>query len=326
MTTTAPIAVVGESLVDLVWRSDAQAVHPYPGGSPTNVAIGLHRLGRPVTLVTCWGEDPPGTMIEEYLGSSGIDVLRAPSASGRSTVALAYVNQTSGSATYDFLTAWDPVRIPISKHTILLHTGSLAVVVQPGAAQVLEACRQLHDRPGRAVAVDLNVRPAVQPDRAAYRSAVEQLAGVADVVKASDEDLGWLWPDQHPADAARALLQYGPRLVVLTRGAQGATAFTADAEVSVAAPQIQVADTIGAGDAFQAALLAALLAPAPDGNQSVRIPTAPHELEQVLRQAVVAGALTATRAGAQPPDLDELRTATAAHTWLGQALAAGPRP
>jgi fructokinase len=311
MTVSPRAVVVGESLVDLVWRTGAPMIRPSPGGSPANVAVGLHRLGHPVTLITCWGEDRPGALVREYLAGTGLDVLRAPTASGRTTVALAYVDEATGSATYDFFASWEPVHIPVGEDTALLHTGSLAVVVEPGSKQVLQACQRLHGRPGRVVAVDLNVRPAVQPDRAAYRAAVERLARVADVVKASDEDLGWLWPEKDPHEAGRALLAHGPRLVVLTRGAQGATGLSADAEVSVAAPRTEVVDTIGAGDAFQSALLAALLGPHPDGAKGARVPDGPQELERVLRQCVVAGALATTRAGAQPPSLEELRTAAA---------------
>jgi fructokinase len=304
--------VVGESLVDLVWRTGADVIRPLPGGSPANVAIGLHRLGHPVTLITSWGDDPPGTLVGRHLAVTGLDVLRVPAASARTPVALAYVDDATGSATYDFLAAWDPAHIPIGPDTVLLHTGSLAAVVEPGATQVLHACEQLHGRPGCVVAADLNVRPAIQPDRAAYRVAVERLARVADVVKASDEDLAWLWPEQDPAESARALLAHGPRLVVLTRGAQGAIGCSADAEVTVSAPQTAVIDTIGAGDAFQSALLAALLGPHSDGTHGARVPTGRQELERVLRQCVVAGALATTRAGAQPPTLDELRTAAVA--------------
>ncbi|GAB2718747.1 carbohydrate kinase family protein [Streptomyces bullii] len=310
--TACPNVVVGESLVDLVWRAGADAIRPIPGGSPANVAIALHRLGHPVTLITSWGDDPPGALVRRQLAVTGLDVLRVPAASGRTTVALAYVDDATGSAAYDFLAAWDPEHIPIEPDTALLHTGSLAVVVEPDAAQVLHACKQLHGRPGRVVAADLNVRPAVQPDRAACRAAVERLARAADVVKASDEDLAWLWPQHAPQEAARALLAHGPRLVVLTRGARGAIAFSAATEVSDPASPTAVIDTIGAGDAFQSALLTALLGPHPDGTQGARIPTGPQELERVLRECVVTGSLATTRAGAQPPTLDELRTAAVA--------------
>lgn len=313
------VVVIGESLVDLVWRPSADLVRPVPGGSPANVATGLRRLGRPVTLVTCWGDDPPGKLVARYLMETGLDVVRAPDTSGRTTVALAYIDEDSGSATYEFVPHWDPVDLPTGHGVALLHTGSLAVVVAPGAGKVLEVCERLHSRPDCAVSVDLNVRPAVQPDRIAYRAAVERLATVTDIVKASDEDLHWLWPDRDPGDSARVLLSLGPRLIVLTRGSRGATAYTRTHtdEVSVAAPRTQVVDTIGAGDAFQSALLDGLLVRGADATLSVRLPDTPEELRALLTRSVTAGALATTRSGAQPPGKDELAAALKASTREG---------
>jgi fructokinase len=300
------VAVIGEVLVDLVWRSGADQIVPLPGGSPANVAVGLHRLGRPVTLVTCWGDDPPGALVDAYLASTGVDVHRVESASGQTTLALAYVDDTSGGATYDFLARWDPVEIPVGPQTSLLHTGSLAVVVEPGATRVLEACQKMHGQPGRAVAVDLNVRPSVLPDRAAYRDATSRLARVADVIKASDEDLQWLYPELSPQSAARTLLELGPQMVVVTHGPRGATGITADHEIHVAAPRLHVVDTIGAGDAFQASLLDALLGPRDGSAPGVRLPTTRAELQHVLHDCARAGAIACSRAGAQPPTLQEM--------------------
>jgi fructokinase len=297
------IAVIGEVLVDLVWRTDADHLTPHPGGSPANVAVGLHRLGRAATLMSTWGDDAPGALVGSHLATTGVPVHRLPSASGRTTVALAYVDADTGSATYDFLTAWDPVALALGPDVTLLHTGSLASVVEPGATRVFEACRQLHGTPGHAVAVDLNVRPAVLADRTAYLAAVTRLAQVTDVLKASDEDLAWLYPDLSPQAAARTLLGLGPSLVVVTQGPSGAFATTADSHVTVPAPAIDVVDTIGAGDSFQASLLDAL-----QGPDGVRIPTAPHELREVLRRCVTAGALACARSGAQPPTRDEIDT------------------
>ncbi|MEV0848169.1 carbohydrate kinase [Streptomyces sp. NPDC049954] len=311
MNTASRVVVIGESLVDLVWHPGADQVRPVPGGSPANVATGLRRLGRPVILVTCWGDDPPGELVARWLSGTGLDVVRAPSASARTTVALAYVDAVSGSATYDFVPHWDPVDLPTADGAALVHTGSLAAVLAPGADSVLEVCERLHGRPGCAVSADLNVRPAVQPDRALYRAAVERLATVTDVVKASDEDLRWLWPDRDPGRSARALLALGPRLVVLTRGAKGASAYTGaeGTEVSVAAPPVQVVDTIGAGDAFQSALLDGLLVAEPGVGVSVRLPDTPQALRELLVRSVVAGALATTRPGAQPPHAKELMAA-----------------
>ncbi|TLS47771.1 carbohydrate kinase [Streptomyces montanus] len=300
--------VIGEALVDLAWRAGSAHIVPHPGGSPANVAVGLRRLGQPATLMTCWGDDLPGELVRAHLDSIGVDVHHLPSASARTTIALAYLDDTTGSAHYDFLAAWDPVDIPLPPQTTLIHTGSLAAVVEPGATRVVETCQAHRSHPGRAVSLDLNVRPAVLPDRDAYRTRAERLIAAADLVKASDEDLAWLYPDLTPEAAAQALLALGPRLAVITRGAQGATALTAHHQVTLPAPPTRVVDTIGAGDAFQACLLDTLLQP--DGT--VHIPATPAELETALRRCVTAGALTCARAGAQPPTSEEIDAARAA--------------
>lgn len=295
------VTVVGESLVDLIWRRGAEHVVPVPGGSPANVAVGLHRLGRPTTLVTLWGDDPPGELVAQHLESTGVPVHRVRGEADRTTLALAYLDD-EGSATYDFLTAWDPSELPVPADTGVLHTGSLAVVVEPGASRVLQVCREFREGPGRRVVTDLNVRPAVQPDRDRYRRACLQLAGTSDVVKASDDDLAWLFPDTAPADAARTLLAEGPGLVVVTLGGDGALAVSAAGEeVRVPAPRTTVADTIGAGDTFQASLL--------DAVADRGVPASRAELEVVLTRCAVAAAVTCERVGANPPTRAELEGA-----------------
>ncbi|MGW7287666.1 carbohydrate kinase family protein [Streptomyces sp. NPDC054847] len=301
--------VIGEALVDLVWRSGGASIAPIPGGSPANVAVGLHRLDRPVRLTSCWGDDPPGVLVGDYLYATGVPIDRVESVSGRTTLALAYVDDATGAATYDFLANWDPLLSELPSDVTLVHTGSLAIVVEPGADRVVQACREIRSRPGGAVSVDLNVRPAVQPDRAAYRRAVERIVATADVVKASDEDLAWLYPDRQPGDAARDLSDRGPRLVVTTSGAEGARGLLVGTDVTVAAPPVKVVDTIGAGDAFQAALLAGLFRPREDGTHRVHLPEDRHALEHLLRQAVTAGTLACEQAGAQPPTRAQLDAA-----------------
>jgi fructokinase len=145
------------------------------------------------------------------------------------------------------------------------------------------------------------VRPAVQPDPDAYRAAVRRLAEVADVLKASDEDLAWLYPGLAPANAAKRLLAHGPRLAVVTLGAEGALAVTAGRVVRVGARPIEVADTVGAGDAFQSALLDAIAA---HGGP----PTEGDQLASVLARCTAAAALTCTRTGADPPSRAELES------------------
>ncbi|RKN38952.1 PfkB family carbohydrate kinase [Streptomyces hoynatensis] len=309
------VTVVGEALVDLLWRAGARELRAVPGGSPANVAVGLHRLEREVTLLTAWGDDPPGELVRAHLAGTGVEVRRLPAESDRTTVALAYLG-ADGAASYDFLAAWDPSAFPVPEDTAVLHTGSLAVAIEPGASRVFELCRAQRAR-GVTVAADLNVRPAVLPDREAYRQVAGRLAGSVDVLKASEEDLAWLYPGAGPAQAARTLLAAGPRLIVVTLGAAGALAVAADAknggpgggeaaagldgltEVAVAAPAVAVADTVGAGDAFQAALLDAIVT---GGGP----PVGAGALSAVLTRCAAAAALTCTRVGADPPHRSEL--------------------
>jgi fructokinase len=296
----ARVTVVGEVLVDLLWRTGTAEVMPVAGGSPANVALGLRRLERPVTLVTSWGDDAPGALIRSHLARAGLDVRRSPSESGRSTVAIAYLDE-SGSASYEFIAAWDPGELSVPADTAVLHTGSLAAVIEPGASAVLRLFRSLRGGPDRTLAIDLNVRPAVQRDRAAYRDACRRFVEVAEVVKASDEDLAWLYPELGVAEAARSLLAHGPRLVVVTLGPDGAVAVTAEEQVRVPALTVKVEDTVGAGDAFQAALLDTMAA-----QGGLRL--SPADLTATLTRCVTAAAITCTRVGADPPSRTELDT------------------
>jgi hypothetical protein len=144
-------------------------------------------------------------------------VVRAAGVSGRSTLALAYLD-VNGSATYDVVASWDPRRLEIPPDTAVLHTESLAIDLEPGASEVLRLCEEVRKGGGRAVVVDLNVHPGAQPDRDAHGAACMRLAGSADVVKASDEDLAWLFPGLEPLAAAWVVAAAGPRLVVVTLG------------------------------------------------------------------------------------------------------------
>ncbi|MFJ3106781.1 carbohydrate kinase [Streptomyces sp. NPDC086835] len=299
MSSATRVTVVGEVLVDMLWRLGEQP-RLTPGGSPANVAVGLKRLGRPASLVTAWVNDPPGQIVNAHLRSTGVDIVRVPSASLRTPLAVAYVDE-NGSASYEFLATWDPHILPLPADTAILHTGSLAVVVEPGASYVLKLCREVRAQGRTLVVADLNVRPAVQPDRIVYREMALTLATATDVIKASDEDLAWLFPNMQPIDAARALLAKGPRLVVVTQGRHGALALTSNGDVHIPAPQVQVADTVGAGDAFQAALL--------DCLADAGIPTAPARLTQVLSRCAMAAALNCTRIGSSPPTQQELQSA-----------------
>ena len=274
--------VIGEALVDVVRRgSDAPAT--LPGGSPLNVAVGLARLGIPATLHSSFGADAHGLAIAEHLAASDVSVTATTVVDAPTSVAEATIGH-DGAASYDFRIAWEPAAVDPSGFD-LVHTGSIGAALEPGATRVEEALAAATG----LVSFDPNIRPALMPDRNVALARVERLIALADVVKASDEDVAWLYPGE-TADAVLARwAALGPRLVVITRGGAGADALTAEGAVHVDVPPTTVADTIGAGDSFMAGLLAALLRAGFDDPAAT------------LDFAARCAAITVSRPGANPP-------------------------
>lgn len=296
--------VVGEALVDVV-RDAAGGVVEHAGGSPANVAVALSRLGRATTLVTQYADDRLGAVLDAHLRGEGVEVARQPPRSGRTSSADARLDP-DGAASYVFDLEWSVAPWSPPEPPVVAHTGSLGAVVAPGAAAV----RAILDaaRPHATVTYDLNIRPSAMGPLDEVREAALALAAVADVVKASDEDLDHLYPGTDPETAARLLLDLGPACVVLTRGGAGSTAVIAGGRVDVAAPLVEVADTIGAGDSFCAAVIDGLWR---RGLLGAASRAALHALDEegwrdVLRHATAAAAITVTRPGADPPRRHEL--------------------
>ncbi len=301
------VLVVGEALVDVVPDGDGNP-QDLPGGSPANVAITLGRLGRDVRLVTVLGEDARGRLVRAWLEASRVQVLAQQPGSGRTSSAAVTLDAT-GAATYDFDLAWDLGEVP-DEQCDVLHVGSIATVLEPGADVVLEAVRRHH---GQAlVSLDPNARPVLTPDRAAAVARVEELVGLSDIVKVSDEDLEWLRPDHSPVETAARWATQGPGLVVVTRGGDGAVAVRPDGTtLEVPGVPVVVADTVGAGDTFSGVLIDTLLAlgiSGAGGADALRALTDRDVLELVATAAVGA-AVTVSRPGADPPDRAELTTA-----------------
>ena len=212
--------VVGEALVDLVGDPGGRTFVAHPGGSPANVALGLARLGNPVTLLTRLGRDAFGELIAAHLEGSGVQVDRGGERGAATSLAIATV--VAGIASYDFRIDWDlatPAPLPIGARC--LHTGSLATALPPGEEKVVDLVEREHRRGRVTVSYDPNVRPALLGDSALARPDVERLVGLSDIVKVSDEDLDWLYPGRHNEDVAREWLAGGPALVVVTRGGAG---------------------------------------------------------------------------------------------------------
>lgn len=295
--------VIGECVADIV-RAPAgsgAADRVHPGGSPANVAYGLARLGRDVTLLTQLADDPTGRLIADHLKGAGVRV-EAGGVLERTPSAVVGLDDR-GRATYTFDIAWtleaDPDR-PVPAH---VHIGSIAAVTTPGAAAVLAVTEALRDR--ATVSYDPNVRPVLMGEHSEAVARVERCVALSDLVKASDEDLAWLYPGESPQAVAARWLALGPAVVLVTRGAEGSLAVTRRETVTVDAPQASVVDTVGAGDSFMSAVLDALA-----GRERAALGAlAAEDLARLLRTASAAAAVTVSRAGANPPDLAELDAA-----------------
>lgn len=303
---SARVLVVGEALVDVVPGPDGP--RDLPGGSPANVAITLARLGRDVRLVTTIGTDAHGDLVRRWLAADGVEAVASPPASGRTSSAVVTL-APGGSATYDFDLSWDLGHVDVVGADVL-HVGSVATVVAPGADAVRDAVRRA--RGHAVVSLDPNARPALTPDRAAALDRVEELVALADVVKASDEDLAWYHPGKDPLDVARRWATWGPGLVVVTRGAAGAALVRADGTVlEVAGRSVPVVDTVGAGDTFSGALVDALAGMGvrgPEGRARLRR-LSDAAVRRAARVAAAAASVTVSRPGADPPSRAELAAA-----------------
>ena len=294
--------VAGEVLIDLIpdGRGGRRAV---VGGGGANTAKALARLGVKTRFIDGISSDEYGTVARAELESSGVDLGRAlpsdkPTALAEVTLDQAgkasYAFTLRGTATFEFHASWLPQGNPG-----VLHVGTLATIVEPG-------CDALHRWAARITApviFDPNVRPSVLGDRAAYREAVERWAAISDIVKFSDEDLRWLHPEAVGIEGliglARATLEQGPSLVVVTRGEHGLVGITRERVVEVPGVPTTVIDTVGAGDTVGAVLVEGVLMHGLAGLCGGR-------LEGVLSRSAEAAAMTCSRAGADPPWAAEL--------------------
>jgi len=315
--------VVGEALVDLVGHRGGRTFVAHPGGSPANVALGLARLGVPVTLMTRLGHDELGEMIFEHLRASGVHV--GGSAQGVST-SLAIATLAAGVASYDFRIEWDmPALAPLPIETRCLHTGSLATALTPGNANVMDLVERERTRGRVTISYDPNVRPALLGDAARARTGIERLVALSDVVKVSDEDLRWLYNDQPDELVAQDWLGLGPALVVVTRGAVGVYAVSAGVELHRPAMPIDLVDTVGAGDSFTSGLLEALHRADLLGGSRREAVAAIDEstLASVVEAAALTAAITCSRPGANPPTRAEIDALLAARDCSSDAAGSG---
>lgn len=317
------LTVIGESLVDIIsdpLRPGTVQVHP--GGSPLNVAVGAARLGLETSLVTRYADDRHGRMIDEHLQANRVQVINGGTAP--TSTALATLGP-DGSADYTFSITWEisgaalPALAAVQGSTHV-HTGSVATLLPPGDQATLALVQAAGEH--ATVSYDPNCRPAISPDAAAARHQAELFVAASDVVKASDEDLRWLYPERTPEESMAAWLVLGPAVVALTRGADGPVILARQGRVELPGEAVTVADTVGAGDSFMAALISGLAQL--DALGAVARPRlrdiTPDELHALAAYANMAAAMTCSRPGANPPtaaELGSLSCSLAANTPTG---------
>jgi fructokinase len=306
------IVVGGEALVDLV--DEHGLLTPVPGGGPFNTAIALGRLEVPVAFLGTLSRDEYGGLLARRLIDAGVDMSLVRSSDAPTPLAVVH-RQDGGESTYTFylagtsLTDFPPEAVPaLPARVRAIHVGTLGLAVDPPAA----AYEALLDREAgcRTIVLDPNVRPAVFGDQVSYRARFERLARLTDIVKLSDDDAAWIYPELELADILEHVLGLGPRLVAITMGTLGAVAASRDGHARVPAVPVTIVDTVGAGDSFGAALLAALV------ERHALEPGATRRLddsllEEAVEYAVMAAAITCTRRGAVPPSRAEV------DAWIG---------
>ncbi|WP_202638546.1 carbohydrate kinase family protein [Bailinhaonella thermotolerans] len=286
--------MVGESLIDLVAAADGRSFTAHPGGSPANVAVGLARLGVPVTLHTALAADHFGRLVESHVTDSGVRL--APHRTEHTSLAVVTLDG-QGVPEYDFRLTWDIGEVPLN--AACLHTGSLAAALPPGASAV----EALMSATSATVTYDPNIRPPLMGEPAGARARVERQVALSDVVKVSEEDLAWLYPGEDAEEVAASWRSSGPALVILTLGENGCTALTAHGRLHRPGIRVKVADTVGAGDAFMSGLLSALHA---GDHLGGRVAVPRDALPGILDTALRSAAITCTRPGADPPTQAEL--------------------
>lgn len=301
---TARILIAGEALTDIVVDADG-ARREHPGGSPLNVAVALSRLGHDAHLLTAIGDDARGDAIRAHLDESGVQLTPASVRPGRTSTAEAVLD-AHGAATYTFDLTWDPDTAELPETPDAVHTSSIAAVLEPGATTLSALLRSA--RGSSTISYDPNARPTLMGAPEDVRARIEENIALSDVVKASDEDVAWLYGTEDVEDVAASWRDLGPSLTVLTRGGDGAVAFSTSGRVQVAPVQVEVVDTVGAGDTFSAGILDALAAKGLLGadrrEMLAAIPS--DDLATVLRRAAALSAITVSRAGANPPWSHEL--------------------
>ena len=299
--------ICGEALFDLFLRpSDTPELYldAVPGGSPFNVALGLARLGQKAEFFSGLSSDLMGKRLTAFMETEGVGFAHAVRATNPTALSIVALN-ADGSADYAFYPDFPAYRaiteadLPALGPDIrMIHMGSIATALEPvGSALAALAERECGRR---LIAYDPNVRPSIEPDLDVWRRAFERLTAAAHLIKVSAEDLALLYPGGAHDAIARTLLERGVRLAVITRGAEGASGWTRNSHATSPARPVEVVDTVGAGDSYQAALLTAL-AETGCAHPEALDGLSGDALARLLEFAGQAAALTCGKRGADMP-------------------------
>lgn len=304
------ILCCGEALIDMLPRTSTEGeacYAPYAGGAVFNTAIALGRLGAETGFYSGIAQDMMGDLLTETLVNSKVDTSAVVYSDRPSTVA--FIKLVDGQATYAFydentagrMLSKDDLPTEVAADTLFF--GGISLPVDPCGATYEALCHR--EAANKVIMIDPNIRPGFIRDEATYRARIEGMLAVADIVKVSDEDLTWLFGEGDMNDHARKLIGMGVKLVCITEGAKGSYGITAENVVFVEAQKATVVDTVGAGDTFNAGVLASLQSAGKLTKAAVA------ELdEDTIRTALSLGnraaAVTVSRAGANPPWSNEL--------------------
>ncbi len=305
------ILCCGEALIDMLPRETTQGEKgfaPYAGGAIFNTAIALGRLGIPTGFFTGIADDMMGEILRETLAASKVDYSYCAITPRPSTIA--FVKLVNGQATYAFYDEGTAGRMiteadlpTLGDDCEALHFGAISLIPDPCGATYEALMKREHQ--SRVISLDPNIRPGFIKDKASHMARLNRMVAMSDILKFSDEDLEWFGISGNHDELAAHWLGQGAKLVVVTKGAEGATGYTKSLKVSVPSERVTVVDTVGAGDTFDAGILASLKM----NNLLTKAQVASlneKALQDALALGAKAAAVTVSRAGANPPWASEI--------------------
>lgn len=305
----AKIAVIGEGVIDRFISGDT--FRDVIGGSGLNTAVAIKRAGADVVWYTRVPNDANGALLREFANREDVLPISPIQADEPAALVRVYI-QKDGQPKYEFELEgaadwqWRQAELEPLKDFEIIQIGSLSAVLEPGSSILLQRISELRDSStAPLITYDPNARPSVVKNAEhaeIVRKRILDFVRISDLVKVSDEDLTWISQEKSPSEVAREWSEYGPKFVVMTKGANGASVFVNGAElIDIPGLDITVKDTVGAGDTFMGWLLAQIA-----NLHNARLPTNIKDINLVVQTAIKAAAITCTREGCNPPFASEV--------------------